>query len=134
MVSQDLVEDYERTGLLRLPGAIPENDLSAMRDRIWRFLHERDAIERDDETSWPVGGVAGFQRLRSDLLDIPVTGNSAVSAAIEDLLGKGGWEQGPCMPLVTFPQPDAVWAVPTSSWHLAPPRKTWARSPVFGCS
>jgi hypothetical protein len=121
MLSQDQLEEFERAGLIGLRGAIPLDDVAAMRDRIWSFLRERDAVERDDMTSWPAGGVAGFQALRSALFD--ATGNAMVSAAFDDLIGKGRWGQGPCMPLVTFPQPGTVWTVPTSSWHLdAPPQ------------
>lgn len=123
MLSQDEVQQFDRWGLIRLPAAICAEDVAAMRERIWSFLRERNGIERADAGSWPVGSVAQFQRLaRSGELD-PIGTSTAVSAALDDLFGSDKWQAGPTGVLVTFPQPDVVWTVPTSSWHLdAPPQ------------
>lgn len=130
MLSQHQLQEFDRSGLIRLPAAIPPDATAAMRDRIWSFLHERDGIEQANVSGWPVGGVAQFQRLaRSDAFD-PMWKATALSVAIDDLLGKGRWCRGRNGILVTFPQPEVVWTVPTSAWHLdAPPRMLGAQLP-----
>jgi len=123
VLSKDQRDEFERSGLTRLSAAIPSDAAAAMRDRIWSFLQERDGIGRADRSSWPVGAVAQFQRLaRSDAFD-GIWQATAVSAALDDLLGEGRWRRGLNGVLVTFPQPGTVWTLPTSSWHLdAPPK------------
>jgi len=130
VLSNDQVEEFDRSGLIRLPGAIPPDDTATMCAHIWSFLHERDGIEQANVTSWPVGGVAQFQRLaRSDAFD-RIWKATDVSAAIDDLIGKGRWRPGLNGVLVTFPQPNIVWTVPTSAWHLdAPPQMLGAQVP-----
>ena len=118
MLSHDQVAEFDRSGLIRLPAAISAEDSADMRDRIWSFLGERDGIERTNVDSWPVGRVAQFQRLaRSGGLD-PIGKSGGISAALDDLIGENNWQPGPCGVLVTFPEPESVWTVPTSSWHL----------------
>lgn len=117
MLSQGQHEEFDRLGLIRLPAAIPSADAAAMRNRIWSFLHDRDAIERDNVSSWPAGPIFGFHQLSRSGAFAPL-GSATISAAIDDLIGKGRWRREGGRVLVTFPQPDIVWTVPDSAWHV----------------
>jgi hypothetical protein len=123
VLSKDQVEEFEHWGLTRLPNAISAGHAAAMCDSIWSFLRERDAIEQARPDSWPVGPVAQFQRLSRSAAFESLGRADRLTAAVDDLIGIGQWRLGPSGVLVTFPQHDVVWAVPTSAWHLdAPPQ------------
>src|SRR5262245_55450418 len=45
--------EFDRTGLLRLPSAIPAADTAAMRERLWRHLADTRGIVADRAGTWP---------------------------------------------------------------------------------
>jgi hypothetical protein len=111
---------FDQTGLLRLPGAVPASAVTAMRDRVWTFLSVQ-GIHRDWAESWPAGPVRRLQALRKSGAFAPM-GSDDVVGALDDLLGAGGWRPPQVwgLPLVTFPSadPGATWSVPASGWHV----------------
>ncbi len=117
MLTRDQREEFEQRGLVRLPGAVAVEAVAAMRDRIWAFLSER-GIDRDRTGTWPSGAPRRLQALRR-AGTFAAMGSDAVRAALDDLLGTGGWRPPGKwgLPLVTFPQ-NAAWTVPTTGWHL----------------
>ncbi len=112
-------EEFDRHGVLRLPGALPADAVAAMRDRFWEFLSTQRGIDRHRRETWPVGAPRRLQALRRSGAFAGMASDS-VRAALDDLLGAGGWQQPDRwgLPLVTFPAPDARWTVPTTGWHL----------------
>lgn len=116
-------QQFDRTGLLQLPGAIPITDATAMCARLWDFLASEHHIEQDQPQTWPSGTVrrlqaatrcSAFNRMAS----------TVVCEALEDILGAGSrlpghasWWGGP---LVTFCSATS-WTVPSISWHLDGP-------------
>jgi hypothetical protein len=57
-------EEFERAGLLRLPGAIPPAAVTTMRDAFWEFLAGKHGITRDRPDTWTVGTPRQLQPLK----------------------------------------------------------------------
>ncbi len=118
-------QEFERTGLLRLPGVVPTTDVTVMRDRFWEFLTRRDGIVPDRPGTWTVRVPHQLQQLRRAGAFARM-GAPAVRAALDDLLGAGGWREPRAWgkPLATFPgsitggEPAAGWTVPSDGWHV----------------
>ena len=116
MLTQDQREKFDRMGFVHLKGAFSHEDARAMHDLLWRTLGELYGARSDRHETWDIPHVAGLQSIKSDPVFDPI-GSATVIAAIDDLLGKGGWQ----MPaqwgqfLVTFPKPHE-WNVPVG-WH-----------------
>ena len=107
-------KDFYERGYLHLESAVPISETSAMLDRLWALLAERDIV-RGDRRTWPSGYTHTLQRLRrydSNPLD-----NETVRSAMDAVLG-GEWKLKPNwgQALVTFPTKD--WNVPAGPWHL----------------
>lgn len=119
MLSSAQRGEFDRRGILRLPGTIPPAEVTVMRQRVWQHLADTDAIHPDRPETWPVHAPAQFQKLTSTgAFDAMATGQ--LTAVIDGLLGPGRWQQPAHWgrPLVTFPRPGTAWNVPTSDWHL----------------
>jgi hypothetical protein len=110
-------EQFQRTGLLRLPGAVPAADVAAMRDRFWDFLGTRFGMLPDRPDTWEPGTPRHLQALRRSGA-FAAMATPPVRAALDDLLGPGAWAPPKVwgLPLVTFP--GAQWRVPSSGWHV----------------
>jgi hypothetical protein len=65
VLTTDQQDEFRTTGLLRLPGAVPPTAAEAMCDRLWEFLADRHAIDRDDRSTWTVEAPSGFQPART---------------------------------------------------------------------
>jgi hypothetical protein len=119
MLSQDEREEFERSGLLRLPAAIPQADTATMHERFWEFLSTEHGIVRERPGTWTPGSPRHLQALkRSGVFNLMATGG--VRDAIDDLLGAAAWTPPKTwgLPLVTFPAPGADWDVPPIGWHV----------------
>lgn len=110
--------EFNERGWLRLPCAIPEDDVQFVLDRIWDDLEHRCGIPRDDPKSWPEARPKGFNKLMRSGAFEP-TSNQTVKDAIDGLLGPGQWEKPDPWGalLLTFPA-KGPWFLPDSSWHL----------------
>src|SRR3954447_23062828 len=92
-------EEFERSGLLRMPGAVPAPGVATMRDRIWAFL----SAEPDRPETWTPGPARRMQPLRKADAFAPMASDE-VAGALDDLMGD--WQRPKTwgLPLVTFPQ------------------------------
>lgn len=99
---------FAEDGVVRLPGAVPENDALRMADTIRQFL-----AGEDDLVEHP----GGFQPLKQAFAAIA---ESSIPAAFDDLFGSEGWERPRHWgrPLVTNRVSAQPWDVPTDSWHI----------------
>jgi hypothetical protein len=119
MLSRDQCEEFDRLGVLRLPGAVPPDDVAAMADSFWATLSATHGIARDRADTWTVERPRHLQELkRSGVFNRMAV--DAVRAALDDLLGAGAWRPPRTwgLPLVTFPNAQAAWTVPTTGWHV----------------
>jgi len=125
-VSNDaLIDEFFRTGILRLPRALAGDQVQRMQAHLWDFLRAARGILQEDRATWPGGGVSGFQSL-SRTPAFAALACPALAAACDRILGSGGWSwpKTSAMPLVTFPQP-GEWRLPHAAWHLDfAPRRT----------
>lgn len=118
MLTQAQLEEFERTGLLRLPGAIRAADTGVMCDRIWEHVSDAHGMERDDPATWLVEQrLSGLQKLirRHEFARI---GSLTVRSALDDVMGDWAEPNRWAGLLVTFPgRSGEPWDVPTTAWH-----------------
>jgi Phytanoyl-CoA dioxygenase (PhyH) len=119
MLSSAQHDAFERTGVLRLPGAIPGPAVDGMRNRLWRHLEETYGMTPQRPDTWSAGVLAHFQGLiRTGAFDPMAT--AQIRGSVAALLGQEGWRQPEHWgrPLVTLPERDAPWRLPISGWHM----------------
>lgn len=110
-------DEFDRRGLVRLPGAVPAGAVTAMRDRFWEFLSGERGIHPDRPETWPAETPRRLQALRRSGAFAGMAADP-VRAALTDLLGE--WRQPTVwgLPLITFPATGSRWSVPTTGWHV----------------
>jgi hypothetical protein len=111
-------DDFERTGLLRLDGAIPRADVEVMCDRIWAHVGAAHAMARSDPATWLIEERLAGLRTVAGGREFGRIGSPAVRAALDGLMG--AWTEPAKWGalLVTFPLRDeTVWDVPSVVWH-----------------
>lgn len=146
-------DEFDRFGIVRMPGAVAKSDADAMLGIVWNCLRERYQLHRGVPDTWPAplrrsdGGVeqiGGAHRfLGTHHVPKSVTfeqvGNASVCGAIDDLLGRGNWQRPERWGslLVTFPESTNRWEVPCSNWHLDFPASRSRSGPagvrIFTC-
>lgn len=121
MLTTEERSEFERTGLVRLPGAIDADDAAAMAERVWAFLGERDGIRPGEPETWTVPRPRRFKELqRSGAMS--AIGSPGVRRALDEMLGKDAWREPEHwgQMLVSFPG-EGRWRLPHSMWHLDMP-------------
>jgi hypothetical protein len=111
--------EFDDTGLLRLPSAIPEPQACAMREKLWAELEKKYHFRPDAPEGWREGQVFGLQQV-GRAGGFAGMMSPALCAVLEDLFAPDGWER-PAQwgtPLVTFPFRGRRWEVPHQTWHL----------------
>jgi hypothetical protein len=116
-LSPEQHDEFERRGILRLPGFYPKPAIDMMADRLWANLEQRFGMRRDRPDSWTVVSPAGFQALKHSGA-FAALGSAKLFRLADALLGEGGWDKPERWggPLVTFPTPAPSLARPP--WHL----------------
>ena len=111
-------EEFERTGLLKVAGAIPPADTATMCDRIWAHVRTEHGFERDDRATWAIEERLAGLRTVARGQDFERIGSPAVRGALDGLLGE--WVEPPRwgVLLVNFPRREQTeWDVPLDVWH-----------------
>ncbi len=104
MLNQVQLDEFERLGLVRVQGAFSLPESKAMQDALWNALHGKHGVSPDDRTSWHLPAGLGLQKLRAHETFKPIFG-PALRSALDDLIGRGCWQQPPHWGsfLVSFP-------------------------------
>jgi hypothetical protein len=153
MLTDEQRDEFDRCGIIRMPGAIAKSSVEEMLGIVWKSLRDRYHIHRGVAETWPeprsrsdggpqqIGGAHRF--LGTHHVPKSVTfeqvGNAAVCGAVDDLLGAGNWQRPERWGslLVTFPESRSRWEVPCSNWHLdfpaAPSRSGLDGVRIFTC-
>ncbi len=107
---------FERDGVVRIPGAFAADEAAAMRDVVWTELESR-GIRRDHPSTWVDEAPSHLQHLKSRP-EFAAVGSSTTIGAIHDLL------PGRALPppdwgafFVLFPMA-RPWRVPWKAWHV----------------
>ena len=119
MLTTEQRDEFERLGIMRLPGAIARADAEAMCDRVWQALGKRYGLRRGSPATWNQQYLLGTHHLpKSETF--PEIGSPAIRSALGDLFGSGNWEPPDRWGslLVTFPNSHDRWTVPHQAWHL----------------
>jgi ectoine hydroxylase-related dioxygenase (phytanoyl-CoA dioxygenase family) len=109
--------EFERAGVLHLPGFYSLSAVAGMADALWDDLGRRFGMDRRRPETWTPSRPAQFQDLQRSgafsAMDTP-----RLAAVADALLGEGRWVQPRLwgQPLVTFPT--GSWDVPHQNWHL----------------
>ena len=109
---------FDEHGWVRVPGAIPDEHVHTVLNRVWDDLEQRCGIPRDAPETWPEARPKGFNRLMRSGAFEPAC-NQAVKDAIDEFLEPGHWEKPSPWGalLLTFPAA-GPWFLPNQSWHL----------------
>jgi Phytanoyl-CoA dioxygenase (PhyH) len=109
---------FAETGVVRVPGVIPEAATAAMADRLWEACERLHGVLRAQPETWTKHRVFQFNELRRDGAFLPMR-SPGLEALLDDFFGERGWAapQHWGGPLVTFPS-GGEWTVTSASWHL----------------
>jgi Phytanoyl-CoA dioxygenase (PhyH) len=116
-LTREQLDEFERRGVVRLPGFYPKADIEPMADRLWADLEKRYGARRDQPETWTVAQASGFQALKRSGA-FSALGSARLHDLADALLGRGDWDRPVHWggPLVTFPTPVESLARPP--WHL----------------
>jgi hypothetical protein len=126
MLAPEQLDEFRRSGIVRVPGAISSRAANAMCDSVWELLARRYHIRRDDPETWKAQKIAGTKD-RPKSVTFEKIANSALRAMFDTLLATTAWEPAEHWGslLVSFPGafPEARddWDVPHQGWHLDAP-------------
>ena len=112
-------DEFERLGIVRLPGAIARAEAEAMCNRVWQALEKRYGLRRESPATWKGQYLLGTHHLpKSETF--PEIGGPAIRSSLDDLFGPGNWQPPERWGslLVTFPNSHDQWTVPHQAWHL----------------
>ena len=118
MLTIDQKLAYDQLGFVRLPGAFSKEHAQEMVARIWAAMKDKFDVRRDEPASWKIQMGYGFSEEKRDPAFHKV-GSPKTIRAIDDLLGQDRWVRPSNWGqlLVTFPEADKNWSVPTEIWH-----------------
>ena len=84
------IEIYRADGVVRLPGAVPIEDVARLAGVVWRRLRERHGIVRDRPETWATTHPA---QLTARSNELAAMGSPRVRAVLDQVLGAEGWIQ-----------------------------------------
>jgi hypothetical protein len=117
MLTDAELQEFERDGIVKIPGTFGADDAARMRDVLWSELASVHGMERDDRSSWTTLRPTKLKATKTDPAADAILG-PPLRSALDDLLGQGAWgepaNQGQV--LVTMPMP-GTWSVPHLQWH-----------------
>jgi len=113
------LNEFERTGVLRVSGAIPGDDIEAMTALVWDNLERRYPFRRNRSDTWASQRINGLHALDKSVTFQEI-GSAKVCQMLDDVLGSGNWQRPARWGslLIAFPESTGRWDVPYTSWHL----------------
>jgi len=122
MLTEQQHDEFIRTGLVRVPDVLSQDETAQIRNDIWRYLAREYGVDEQDRATWPEIRIPTFKGL-SHSAAFARLGVGAVPAALDVLIG-AGWQPPKAWasnPMVTFPMPGVSWDVPADGWHFDRP-------------
>jgi hypothetical protein len=117
MLSATQLREFERDGIVKVPGAFGADDAARMRDVLWAELTKRHGMDPDDRSNWTTLRPTGLKTTKKHPVADAILG-PPLRSVLDHLLGSGGWVEPPHQGqvLVTMPMAEA-WSVPNRQWH-----------------
>lgn len=117
MLTSDQRASFATEGVVKLPAALEPDDAREICDAVWEYVATDQGIERHDPSTWTTVRLTGFNRLsRTGALDR--VWNPTVHETLSDLLGDEPLHRERLRVLMTLPQSDQAWSVPSDAWHF----------------
>ncbi len=115
MLSAAQLSEFERDGIVKVPGAFGAGDAARMRDVLWAELAKRHGMERDDRSTWTTLRPTGLKTTKKHSVADAILG-PPLRSVLDHLLGS--WTEPPHQGqvLVTMPMAE-TWSVPHRQWH-----------------
>ena len=119
VLTQQQREEFDRLGILRLPGAVPSERVKEMLDCVWDAAERRAEVRRNDPSTWKAQRLMGAHDLPASATFEQI-GSPAVCDALDSFFGSHNWQRPArwASLLVTFPESSERWEVPHNIWHL----------------
>lgn len=119
MLSLEQIAEFQRFGVVRVPGLIARADAERMCARVWQALEHSSEARRHDPSTWSAERITGLRPLKKTESFAEI-GSPAVREILDQMLGRGNW-QAPerwASLLVSFPDSHEPWRLPHQTWHL----------------
>jgi hypothetical protein len=122
MLTPEQREEFDRSGIARLPGAVAQEVVHEMSANVWDTVERRSEVRRNDSSTWKAQRMIGFKDL-PESLNFHRIATPAVCEALDSLFGTRKWERPErrFSMLVALPESDKPWDVPSQGWHLDTP-------------
>src|ERR1700756_529053 len=119
MLSVEQQDEFARSGILRITGAIAPKQAQEMCNVVWSALLRRYEIRRNAPDTRKALRITGSHALPKSETFAQI-GSPQVREALDDLLGRRNWEPPERWGslLVRFPESHDRWDVPHQAWHL----------------
>jgi Phytanoyl-CoA dioxygenase (PhyH) len=119
MLTAEQRKEFDRFGIVSVPGAIAVGVAKEMCDCVWNILDSRYGIRREDPATWQAQRITGTHDLPKSVTFEEI-GCPTVCEALDDLLGRGNWQRPArwASLLVSFPDSAGRWDIPHKTWHL----------------
>lgn len=119
MLTAEQRENFDRSGIVRLPGAVAPEQVKEMCDCVWEAVERRAELRRDDPGTWKAQRMIGSKDLPQSV-NFQRIASPAVCDALDDIFDTRKWERPEqrFSMLVAFPESDEAWDVPHQNWHL----------------
>ncbi len=112
-----MLEEFDRTGIVKIEGAFDGASAALMQATVWRELARRHGIERDEPSTWSRHEPTGLKSTKKSRAFAPICGE-AVGAVLDRLFGVGRWARPEHFGNVLVTMPNAAeWRVPHRIWH-----------------
>jgi hypothetical protein len=126
MLTPQQLDEFQRAGIVRVPGAISQRGAAAMCDAVWDMMARNYKIRRDNPRTWKAQRVVGT-RERPKAITVAQVVNP-LRPILDRILASADWEcdQHWGSLLVSFPGswhepvPNG-WYLPHQGWHLDAP-------------
>ena len=119
MLTAEQREEFNRSGIVRLRGAVAQEVVKEMRDCVWDAVEGRGEVRRDDPRTWKAQRTTGLHDL-PESLSFQRIASPSLCDALDTLFGTRNWQRPErrFSMLVAFPESDKPWDVPSQGWHL----------------
>lgn len=119
MLTVEQRDEFDRSGIVRLPGAIAPEHVKEMCDCVRDAVERRAEVRRDDQRTWKAQRMTGLNDL-PESVNFQRIATPFVCIALDGLFGTRNWERPErrFSMLVALPESNKPWDVPSQSWHL----------------